>query len=664
MNSNIKNSFWLKLICYITLPIMIAIIMLNIIVTIIKEEKPEFLSVTNFYETNSFTDTYSVSLQNIKEISNNEYNNYDTSEYITSNGEKVIYNISTNTDLDFLFVDNLTKTAYTNLDITSSRDTLEELIYYIKDRKEPYWNYVAGDITTSMSNLRSENISYSSGFYKMIQNLGDNQFYSSLKGVTGDYKEMVLMFNIAKYIDATPYVFITIVLLFLSIVEAIYLLASIGYKSGHNGIHTNWIDKIPLEIFLMMAFLGLFVTVGINGYIFNSSTIMKFSIAFIIQSIVIYVMLAIAGTTIVKRLKAHTLIQTTVIYIIYDAIMKVFRNIFENANLTFRIAILYGGFLFVLLIASIGILNTGSTSGFLFFFFGAIAFMIYVFMKILNYFKRLYKIKGAIENIYNGNNQIILKPEELKGEQREIAVYINDIAGGLSNAIEQSIKSERFKTELITNVSHDIKTPLTSIINYVDLLKQENIDNEKVKEYIDILDTKSQRLKKLTEDLVEASKASSGNVKLAMEKISVLELIKQATGEFEDKFNKKGLEIIVKRAVSEDYIMADNRYIYRVIENLFSNMSKYALENSRVYIDIVNQNNKVIISIKNISKEPLNISADELMQRFVRGDRSRATEGSGLGLSISRSLTELQGGIFSIQVDGDLFKVEMIFKSV
>ena len=244
-----------------------------------------------------------------------------------------------------------------------------------------------------------------------------------------------------------------------------------------------------------------------------------------------------------------------------------------------------------------------------------------------------------------------------------MAKYINDIAGGFTNAIEQSLKSERLKTELITNVSHDIKTPLTSIINYVDLLKKEDINNAQIEQYIAVLDKKSQRLKKLIEDLVEASKVSSGNVKLNMEVINLKELLNQSIGEFEDKLEKKNLKIEMDLPNENVLIKADNRYLYRVIENVFSNISKYALEGSRVYIKLEKQKEEVYLEFKNISKDKLNISAEELMQRFVRGDKSRYTEGSGLGLSIAESLTELQGGKFKIDIDGDLFKVETKWKS-
>ena len=218
----------------------------------------------------------------------------------------------------------------------------------------------------------------------------------------------------------------------------------------------------------------------------------------------------------------------------------------------------------------------------------------------------------------------------MKGVLKQLAIYIEDIAGGLSNAVEQSLKSERLKTELITNVSHDIKTPLTSIINYVDLLKKEKMPNEKATEYLMILENKSQRLKRLTEDLVEASKASSGNIKLQMEKINVIELVKQVSGEFEDRFHARGLEEIMTLPEQPIFIMADGRYLYRVLENVYSNCAKYALENSRVYLDVVSTGKSVVIQMKNISQEKLNITADELMQRFVRGEASRNTEGSGL----------------------------------
>lgn len=240
------------------------------------------------------------------------------------------------------------------------------------------------------------------------------------------------------------------------------------------------------------------------------------------------------------------------------------------------------------------------------------------------------KIEEHLAKIYQGDNTEKLNPDEFTKEFKKVVDYINDISNGFENAVQEGIRSERLKTELITNVSHDIKTPLTSIINYADLIKRENVENEKVKEYIEILLNKSHRLKRLTEDLVEASKVSSGNVKLNLEKLNLGELINQTTGEFEDKLKEKSLEVNVDMPEEEIFIEADSRYMYRIIENIFSNIAKYALSCSRVYIDIIKIGDKVKIEAKNISEAKLNISEDELMQRFVRGDKSRTTEGSGL----------------------------------
>ncbi len=255
-------------------------------------------------------------------------------------------------------------------------------------------------------------------------------------------------------------------------------------------------------------------------------------------------------------------------------------------------------------------------------------------------------------------------PRICGGITRRKAEAVNHIGEGLSNAVEKSLKNERLKTDLITNVSHDIKTPLTSIINYVDLLKRENIQDEKVRGYIDVLDKKSQRLKNLTEDLVEASKISSGNIKLEFMPIDFVQLIWQTNGEFEEKFAARGLNLVCSIPEGPIYVMADGRRLWRVVENLYNNTAKYALQDSRVYADLKADEEQVVFSLKNISEQPLNISADELTERFVRGDVSRTTEGSGLGLSIAQNLTTLQKGKFEIYLDGDLFRVTLTFPRV
>ena len=233
---------------------------------------------------------------------------------------------------------------------------------------------------------------------------------------------------------------------------------------------------------------------------------------------------------------------------------------------------------------------------------------------------------------------------------------LNNISDGLAASVNEQMKSERFKAELITNVSHDLKTPLTSIINYVDLLKATDQTDPRAQSYIEVLDRKSLRLKKLTEDLVEASKASTGVLAVNREKIGMAQLLDQALGEYEEKLEEKHLTVVRTVPEGESYVYADGRHLWRVIDNLLSNCAKYALEGTRVYIELVRGKGSVSLSVKNISREALNVPPERLMERFVRGEESRSTEGSGLGLSIARSLTELQGGTFELAVDGDLFK--------
>ena len=279
-------------------------------------------------------------------------------------------------------------------------------------------------------------------------------------------------------------------------------------------------------------------------------------------------------------------------------------------------------------------------------------------------------IQDAVSRLSSGETSYQLNLDSFDGQERTLAEGINNISAGLETALQEKVKSERLKTDLITNVSHDIKTPLTSIINYVDLLKRANIRDERAAAYLDVLEQKSQRLKTLIEDLVEASKVSSGNIRLEMTQIDLTQMIFQTNGEFEEKFSSRGLQIITRAPEELMVIEADGRRLWRVLENLYNNVYKYALENSRVYVDIERTAGsgelpgQVVFTIKNISSNPLNIRGEELTERFVRGDVARTTEGSGLGLSIARDLTQLQKGRFSLQIDGDLFKVQLAFQLI
>ena len=272
------------------------------------------------------------------------------------------------------------------------------------------------------------------------------------------------------------------------------------------------------------------------------------------------------------------------------------------------------------------------------------------------------KILKGVGQISHGCLEKKIDLEGLTGDDRILADSINHIGDGLSSAVSTATKSERMKTELITNVSHDIKTPLTSIINYVDLLKRENIQDPRVNNYIHVLDQKSQRLKNLIEDLVEASKASSGNVALELEKIDFCQLVKQIDGEFQVRFQEARLQMVTTIPENSIYINADGRRVWRILENLYQNALKYAMKDSRVYIGVVPYNHTVSFIMKNISASPLNFEAQELTERFIRGDVARTTEGSGLGLSIAKDLTELHGGEFQVYLDGDLFKVSVTFQ--
>lgn len=286
---------------------------------------------------------------------------------------------------------------------------------------------------------------------------------------------------------------------------------------------------------------------------------------------------------------------------------------------------------------------------------GIILTIIYIviFIKELIYLdKIIIGSKAATEGKLNCNIE-----EKGRGHLRELAHDINNIRDGLRKSIESEIKSENMKTELITNVSHDLKTPLTSIINYIDLLKRENIESETAKDYINILDKKSQRLKVLIDDLFEASKATSGAMELNITKIDIVQLLKQSLGENDERFKNSNLSVKLDIPDTKIFINGDGQRLYRVFENLISNIVKYSLSNTRVYIQMyVDDENKVVIIMRNISAYELDFCANEITSRFKRGDSSRSTEGSGLGLAIAKSIVELHGGKFNIEVDGDLFK--------
>lgn len=452
---------------------------------------------------------------------------------------------------------------------------------------------------------------------------------------------------------------------FLTVIIFWYLILAIGHEKNQKEIQLNDIDRIPLEIVFTILFImsSLILIVTSNG-VYSGGDYYKLFLSEIITGyLVMYVLCAITFVSCVKRIKAKSFFKNTIIWRVLKLIKRLWNGLktkFSVLTERFPITLKFISVIlaYILIMLCVLFICRGEMSLGIFI---DVLILNYAFYQVIKRVNLLKRIEDKLKDIYEGNHKEKLMENEFTDEFKNAIQYINDISNGLEVAVEDRIKSERLKTELITNVSHDIKTPLTSIINYVDLIKREDIKDEKIKEYIEILESKAFRLKRLTEDLVEASKASSGNVKLNLEILNLVELINQITGEFEDKFQEKQLEVIKTIPEEEITILADSRYMYRIVENVFSNVAKYALKGSRVYVDIRHDENKVKVEVKNVSEEKLNITEEELMQRFVRGDKSRTTEGSGLGLSISKSLAELQHGSFNICIDGDLFKVQMQF---
>lgn len=441
------------------------------------------------------------------------------------------------------------------------------------------------------------------------------------------------------------------------IISLVYLTLATGRRTEEEKIHLNPIDKIKTEI-LVAAFIFMMVELVILITKVNSEewAVYGIIVASGTVSLVIDGLFLIFYLSMVRRMKAEMLWETSVACWLERGIRKVF----ARQKTTVRVLLLFAGHMAVCFILAVGAFYYRSMTALvlLLLFSAGECYM------ILRKAVEQYQIRLGVEKIRDGALSGKIDIEQLHGEEKSLAEAINNIGEGLLHAVDDSTKNERMKADLITNVSHDIKTPLTSIINYVNLMKLEKIDNERVQGYIKILDEKSQRLKQLTADLVEASKISSGNVKLDMQVIDLVELVYQTSGEFNEKFEQKELTIVTKLPKTAVLIRADGRQLYRVIENLYNNVAKYALEKTRVYVDISYVEEKVVFSIKNVSEHSLareNSNAGDLTERFIRGDSSRTTEGSGLGLSIAKSLTVLMGGVFDIKVDGDLFKASITF---
>ncbi|MBE5845406.1 MAG: HAMP domain-containing histidine kinase [Butyrivibrio sp.] len=450
-----------------------------------------------------------------------------------------------------------------------------------------------------------------------------------------------------------------------NIIHVVYFEGKIEYADGTVG-GVEKIDIIPIEIVIAVsAAIMVAMYCGFN-YVYShyasiSSSELNSCLALAAFVFVGDNAFSYGFYSLVRRFKSHMIYESSLLHAFHEGVKKLSNKMTVRQNIFVRSVVPYilSTFLNIYIVVKYDIAGIVAVT--------VLDVVIGIYLFNLNNDKLI--LFEALRKIGNGDIDVKVDIKKLHGGNVYLGKELNSIANSVEDAVNRSMRDEKLKADLITNVSHDIKTPLTSIINYVELLKRENIDDPKIRDYIKILENKSQRLRQLTEDLVEASKISSGNITLHMQEINYAEIVNQILGEFYEKFEDSDLMPILKCEKYDVVINADPRQLYRVIENLMNNVCKYAMPGTRVYMDLeVNEDheldNRAVFSIKNISRNELNIKAEELTERFIRGDISRSTEGSGLGLSIARSLTESMGGVFNIVLDGDLFKSTVTFDTV
>ena len=599
--------------------------------------------------------------------SDEQFNDYETS--LASVFHSVGDYTEGSTNLTYLFADKETQTIYTNKKVYSSYAQLEQNLEKIF--KEKAYAVVYPELSECVTNIPDADLQVWN--HTIDQSFDTKDFVFAVSVDTkfsvadsmADEAENYETYSKLMFPMLAGAIFGSV----LWLIGMVWLTVTAGRKPKDEEIHLNGFDRWYTEIAA-----GAVIGIWLAGTIISGTLIANSSLGYSHAVVTVIVTCLICGTytmawfligylSLVRRMKAGTLWKNSLIRTVLKWIGKCsgkladFARAFSrNTAEKIKVLLVGGAFLFLQFLI-IGCVFSGAGVFLLALMAVDVAVMIFAIRKA----DGQDRIMDGLKKISDGELQYKIKTDTLTGKQKVMAEYINNIGGGLDAAVENSLKKERMQTELITNVSHDLKTPLTSIINYVDLMKRENPTDPKIQEYLRILDEKSQRLKVLTEDVVEASKASTGNIKLEMNDIDFVEMVQQVIGEFEEKFQEKNLTMMVHFTDEPSIIYADGQRMWRVLENVFGNVVKYAMEGTRVYAEISNRNKKVTFSLKNISAQPLNISADELTERFIRGDVARNTEGSGLGLSIAKSLTELQGGEFKLYLDGDLFKVMITF---
>ena len=591
----------------------------------------------------------------------------------------------------YVKMDNAAGDVYTNLSKLEgySKSKLEE--YFNKlvcnaAGTTALYNGIQGEFDVSQEEIKEyiSEFSYAFGNSALVYagydlSLGVDDYYSTVWQAYNSYntESMYMLIGIIAGC-ALYYVFITL-----------YLLYASGRKmdkDGHEYIELKWNDSIYTEVFLAWCVvLGFGIAFACSEFYdhfcFVPENYISLAAAIIISAagFLLSVFTTEALCSLSRRIKAGTLIKNSLIYILcvtqlvrfcrfikrkWSGLSKRIQYYVEHAGLwerTWGILLVEVVFYFMclVLVCFFALCNNYFQA----FCVGALM----IIVLIVTSFRRMQskverrEIIERIEGIVAGES-VRVEESHLSTENAALGHAVNEIGEGIRVAVEKSTKDERLKAELLTNVSHDIKTPLTSIINYVDLLKKEKIESEKALEYIEVLDTKSQKLKNLIQDLIEVSKISTGNIEYEMVPINLHELIMQAAAEYDEKFNEHCLKLIYNNEVKDAVILADSRRMWRVMENLLSNVYKYALEGTRVYMEVARAEEEIVFTVKNISAKEIKIQADELTERFVRGDLSRTTEGSGLGLAIAQNLVLGQGGTFKIMLDGDLFKVAVAFK--
>lgn len=602
-----------------------------------------------------------------------------------------------NTNFTYIYANNDTKKVVTNKTSYENYAELEKNVQNLISEKDVKYMVIYPKLKDFNSNM---NVSKSDKWEK-LRSYSSEKKWNSVFAVAVDttytiqdqfYQNKVAYDNNIPYFKGTTWLLVLSIILFLG--ATIWLTLEAGRTAEDEELHLNgfdhWKTEIAAVLIVLIWIVGSYIGIHFwNGNIYTmindiptylkdggtyfeyyyargmdvSSAYMSASLYLPSLSIAELAEIYFYGVftldcffmgyvSLIKRIKGRNLWKNSLLRVIVRFIYK----IYDNRKKTTKTVLLLCGFF---LVQGIAVLFRNGVTMLL-----VLLADMGVFYVVLNGLLLKEKLKKGIEEIALGNMEYQIPLQGLRGENLKLAEMINGIANGFHMAVEEAMKNERLKTDLITNVSHDIKTPLTSIINYVAILKQSDIADPKIQGYLDILEAKAQRLKTLTEDVVEASKVSSGNISLEYMDVDLVEMIQQTEGEMAEKFEARNLKMIVNLPAEPAVVHVDGRRMWRVLENIFGNAAKYAMPGTRVYADLKLEEDTVDLSLKNVSEHQLNISADELTERFIRGDLSRSSEGSGLGLSIAQSLTTMQGGTFNLYLDGDLFRVNIRFPRV